>query len=91
MSKAQKKPAFINKAEVMRRLGIGETKLREMIKRGILPPGVTLTDGGRALYWIDTEIDALQATRLALREAGPVPLPPTPPLPRKRDDRGAAE
>jgi predicted DNA-binding transcriptional regulator AlpA len=84
MSEAQKKPAFITKAEVLRRLGIGETSLRELIKGKHFPPGVPIVPGGRALGWLDSVVDAYQGERLALREAGPVPLPPTPPLPRKR-------
>jgi predicted DNA-binding transcriptional regulator AlpA len=86
MSEAQKKPAFITKAEVLRRLGIGETSLRELIKGKHFPPGVPIVPGGRALGWLDSVVDAYQAERLSLLDAGPVELPPVPPPFSKRDD-----
>jgi predicted DNA-binding transcriptional regulator AlpA len=84
--KASTKPAFITKTEVMRRLGIGDTTLRKLIKAGHFPPGVPAVPGGRALGWLDSVVDAYQAERLSLLDAGPVELPPVPPPFSKRDD-----
>jgi len=49
--------------------GLQRTQIQELIKLGEFPKPVPLTDTGRAVAWLEADLVAWQATRLAKREA----------------------
>lgn len=51
--------------EVLKRLGIGNTLLHTKIKSGLFPPPISL--GGRAVGWLEHELDAVLAAMAADR------------------------
>ncbi len=52
-------PAFV---------GLHRTQINELIKRGEFPRPISLSDSGRAIAWLEADLIAWQATRLARRE-----------------------
>ena len=56
---------FIRLPEVKQRTGLGKTTLYGMVKDGEFPAPVKI--GGRAVAWVDSEIDHWAAARLADR------------------------
>src|SRR5262245_38964775 len=50
------------------KLGLGDTQIDEAVRRGELPPPIALTESGRAIGWIEAEIDAHLAARMAARD-----------------------
>lgn len=47
--------------------GIRRTKIKEMIAAGAFPRPVPLSDGGRAIAWLESELVAWQRARIAKR------------------------
>lgn len=54
--------------EVLRRVTLGRSKLYDLIKRREFPPPVKITPSRSA--WLEAEIDAWIAERIALRDGG---------------------
>ena len=50
-------------------VGLRRTQITELVKTGEFPRPISLSDGGRAVAWLEAEIVAWQALRLAKREA----------------------
>lgn len=57
---------FIKMPEVKRRTGLGKTTIYDRISAGTFPAPVPL--GGNAVGWIEAEVDAWQAARVAERD-----------------------
>ena len=49
-------------------VGLGRTQIDELIKAGEFPRPVRLSDTGRAVAWLEADLIAWQARRLAKRE-----------------------
>jgi hypothetical protein len=52
----------VYRRELRQRLGVGDTWLRELIKRGIVP-APHKDPGGKRDWWLDAEADAIVAGR----------------------------
>ena len=50
-------------------VGLKRTQIGELIKTGEFPRPIPLSDGGRAVAWLEAEIIAWQAVRLLKRDA----------------------
>jgi predicted DNA-binding transcriptional regulator AlpA len=49
-------------------VGLRRTQITELMKIGEFPRPIPLSDSGRAIAWLDADIAAWQARRLAKRE-----------------------
>jgi len=56
---------FLKMPEVKRRTGLGKTTIYDRISAGTFPPPVPL--GGKAVAWVEAEVEAWQAARVAER------------------------
>ena len=61
---------FIRKREVMRRTGLSSTGIYDLMARNLFPKNIKLA-GGKAVAWLESEIDQWQKQCLAnqVREA----------------------
>jgi prophage regulatory protein len=50
-------------------VGLRRTQIGELIKEGKFPKPVPLSDGGRAVAWLETDLIAWQNGRIAARNA----------------------
>jgi predicted DNA-binding transcriptional regulator AlpA len=50
-------------------VGLRRTQIGELMRTGEFPRPVPLSDGGRAVAWLEHELIAWQAQRLAKRES----------------------
>jgi predicted DNA-binding transcriptional regulator AlpA len=50
--------------------GLKPTQFAKHVRLGLLPQPVKLTDRGRAVAWLKTELEAWLAARVAKRDAG---------------------
>jgi prophage regulatory protein len=50
-------------------VGLRRTQIGELIKSGEFPKPVPLSDGGRAVAWLETDLIAWQNARIAVRNA----------------------
>jgi len=50
-------------------VGIKRTVIGELIARGEFPKPISLSDGGRAVAWLETDIIAWQNSRIAKRNS----------------------
>jgi prophage regulatory protein len=50
-------------------VGLRRTQIGEMIKTGTFPKPIPLSDGGRAVAWLETDLIAWQNARIAVRNA----------------------
>lgn len=48
--------------------GIKRTKIKEMIAAGAFPRPISLSDSGRAIAWLESELVAWQRSRVARRK-----------------------
>ncbi len=48
-------------------VGLRRTQIGELIKAGEFPKPVPLSDGGRAVAWLETDLIAWQNARIAAR------------------------
>jgi prophage regulatory protein len=48
--------------------GIKRTKIREMMAAGAFPQPVSLSDNGRAIAWLESELASWQRARIAKRQ-----------------------
>jgi prophage regulatory protein len=58
---------LIRKQEVMSRLGLSHGTLYDQIKRGVLPRPLTIIPNGRAVAWVESEINAYVQGRIDAR------------------------
>jgi prophage regulatory protein len=49
--------------------GLRRTQIGEMIKAGAFPKPIPLSDAGRAVAWLETDLIAWQNARIAARNA----------------------
>jgi prophage regulatory protein len=50
-------------------VGLRRTQIGELIKAGTFPKPIPLSDGGRAVAWLETDLIAWQNSRIAARNA----------------------
>lgn len=67
-SGATKAVVLERKPEVLRRTGLSNTALYSAMSRGLFPRPVSLGTG-RAVAWLQSEVDAFIAARIAERDA----------------------
>jgi prophage regulatory protein len=58
---------FLRRREVLEYIGLRSTALDEEIKAGSFPRPVPLTDKGRAVGWLESDLIAWQDERIAAR------------------------
>jgi predicted DNA-binding transcriptional regulator AlpA len=51
-------------------VGLQRSQIDELIRKRQFPPPLSLSDGGRAKGWLESELVAWQAARLAKRDTG---------------------
>lgn len=56
---------FLRRDEVERFCGLKRTAIREMVANGEFPQPVKLNDSGRAVAWLESELEDWQRERLA--------------------------
>lgn len=56
---------FLRLPEVRRRAGLGRTSLYELIGRGEFPRPYPLSETGRAVAWLEAEVDGWICSRVA--------------------------
>ena len=59
---------IFRKAELPSVVGLKRTQIEAMIARGEFPKPIRLSDGGRAVGWLSSEIVAWQQSRKAQRD-----------------------
>lgn len=59
---------IIRHSEVRTRLDVSESKLFDMIARGIFPAPFQIVPGGRAVGWLESDVDSWILTRRAQTE-----------------------
>ena len=64
----QIKAALLRRREVERRTGLARSSIYEKMANGEFPEPVSL--GDRAVAWVEAEVDAWIAERVAKRDAG---------------------
>jgi prophage regulatory protein len=70
----------IRHAQICQKLGLSSAKLFDMVAKGIFPKPFTLVPGGRAVGWLEHEVDhwIIQRRESAKRGAAPKPGAPVP-------------
>lgn len=56
---------FLRRDEVERFTGLKRTAIRDMVNSGEFPPPVKLSESGRAIAWLESELVTWQQERLA--------------------------
>ena len=56
-------------AELPKFCGLRRTQIAELIKLGQFPRPISLSDGGRAVAWLESDLIAWQHARIAVRNA----------------------
>ena len=64
-------PVVLRKRDACAFVALKPTQFSKYVKLGHLPQPVKLTDDGRAVAWIKTELEAWLAERIAKRDARP--------------------
>jgi prophage regulatory protein len=59
---------ILRKPAVMEATGYGETQIDELVKQDIFPAPIPLSPNGRAVGWLEDEVAAYQAARIAERD-----------------------
>lgn len=59
---------IIRKKDLPNYCGLQRTQIEQLIERGEFPKPIPLSDTGRAIGWIESELWAWQQQRLAKRE-----------------------
>jgi prophage regulatory protein len=54
----QAKTCILRHAKVREKLGLSESKLFDMVARGVFPPPFQIVPGGRAVGWLESDVDA---------------------------------
>jgi predicted DNA-binding transcriptional regulator AlpA len=63
-------PVVLRSRDARAFIGLGATQFSKYVRDGVLPQPITLTDDGRAVAWIKTELEAWLLARVAKRDAG---------------------
>jgi predicted DNA-binding transcriptional regulator AlpA len=72
--KPKKKKTRVPAGPVMRRpeamsfVGLRDTMFDQAVREGELPPPIKVTDTGRAVVWLRSELEAWLAARIAKRD-----------------------
>jgi prophage regulatory protein len=61
---------IIRKKDLPTYVGLARTQIELLISRGEFPKPIPLSDSGRAIGWIESELWAWQQERLAKRDGG---------------------
>jgi prophage regulatory protein len=69
-------PRLLRLRVVVEITGIKKSQLFKAVKRGIFPRPVRILESGRAVGWIEDEVRAYLAGRIALRDAVPLDAKP---------------
>lgn len=59
---------IIRKKDLPDFVGLKRTQIESLIERGEFPKPVTLSDGGRAIGWLESEVTEWQQRRIAKRD-----------------------
>jgi prophage regulatory protein len=62
---------FCRLRQVETLVGLKKTQIGELIKRGEFPKPIALSDSGRAIAWLESELAVWQASRIAKRATEP--------------------
>ena len=60
---------LVREKDLPKRLSIGESQLLEAVKKGEFPAPVRIFESGRAIAWLDHEVQAHIDARAAARDA----------------------
>jgi prophage regulatory protein len=60
---------IIRRRDLAQFVGLQRTQVDELIRRGEFPKPIPLSDGGRAVGWLEDEVAVWQRQRLAKRDA----------------------
>jgi predicted DNA-binding transcriptional regulator AlpA len=60
--------AVLRKAEAMEFVGLRKTQFEEKVLNGELPAPIKISDSGRAVAWLRTELEAWLASRIEKRD-----------------------
>lgn len=58
---------FLRKKELPPFVGLQETQINTLIKSGAFPQPIKLSDSGRAVAWLESEVIEWQRSRMKLR------------------------
>jgi prophage regulatory protein len=64
---------IFRRSELPPLVGLRRTQIDELISKGEFPRPIKLSDSGRAIAWLEADLAAWQAKRVAARDA----VPPT--------------
>jgi prophage regulatory protein len=59
---------FYRRSDLPQYVGLRRTQIDELIKKGEFPRPIPLSDTGRAVAWLESDLVAWQMRRLAKRE-----------------------
>lgn len=65
MTKVSKLNRMIRFGDLPDYVGLRRTRIKEMIRAGCFPIGIKLTDGGRAVAWLEDDLVKWQQERAA--------------------------
>lgn len=60
---------ILRKADVEAKVGLCERELRDLEREGVFPKRFPISPGGRAVGWLESEVDDYITERAAQREA----------------------
>jgi prophage regulatory protein len=69
MSETQRLSRMFRLADLPQFVGLRRTQIGELIKAGEFPKPIPLSDGGRAVAWLEADLIAWQNARIAARNA----------------------
>ncbi|EWH03227.1 helix-turn-helix transcriptional regulator [Halomonas sp. BC04] len=70
MTESTQPPTLIRRPEVLQRCGISNTTLHRLIHAGTFPRPIRLTANGRAVAWLESEVDTWIQQRIETSRAG---------------------
>jgi prophage regulatory protein len=70
MSESNRLNRMYRLRELPQYVGLRRTVISELIKSGEFPKPIPLSDSGRAIAWLECDLIAWQATRIAARNGG---------------------
>jgi prophage regulatory protein len=75
--KPRSSPVVLRMPEVLGYCGLGPTVFRELVESGDMPKPIKISERGRALAWLRSELDEWLASRVAARDKQPWAPRPT--------------
>ena len=82
---------IVRQAEVLARTGLRPTALKDAIIRGEFPRAIHMTDHGRAMGWLEAELDAWLTARIVARDERPTAARQLPPAHVQAMKKGRAK